>query len=113
VRARHSWDYHDCDIWQVSRFLQHTLEIAYIVAVAWLAAGVVDTLSALVNRRLPEDIQDNVGARRIRTRVHLLRQFLVGLICFSAFAAVLMTFPKIPNGGKEIAVKRKKPAWAA
>lgn len=79
--------------------LRHCLEIAYIMAVAWLIVGAVEILTALLNRRLPEDITDNVRARRTRTQVHLLRQMFIGLIWFSAVAAALITFPAIRNVG--------------
>ncbi len=79
--------------------LRHILEISYIVALAWLVIGLIEVLNTLINHRLPENIQDNVRARRTRTQVQLLRQIAVGVILFSAFAAILMTFPTIRSVG--------------
>ncbi len=79
--------------------LRHLLEIGYIVAAAWLLVGSIEILNALINHQLPENVQEDVRARRMRTRVQLLRQIVVGLILFSAFAAILMTFPAIRSIG--------------
>jgi small-conductance mechanosensitive channel len=79
--------------------LLHILEISYIVALAWLAIGLVEVLNALINHRLPENIQDDVRARRTRTQMQFLRQIMLGIIWFSAFAVILMTFPTIRNIG--------------
>ncbi len=83
----------------LAAFLHHVLAVSYIVALAWLAVGWIEVLNAFINHRLPEDIQDDVRARRTRTQVQLLRQIVVGLILFSAFAAALMTFPTIRSIG--------------
>jgi small-conductance mechanosensitive channel len=79
--------------------LEHGLEIGYIIVIAWLAIGVIEVFNALVNHNLPQDLADNVRARRRHTRTHLLRQIGVGLIACSALAAILMTFPSIRNVG--------------
>ena len=65
---------------------QHTGEIAYIIAVAWLAYGIVEVFATLVRHHLPENSQDEVRARRTRTQVHLLRRMLTGLLVFGALA---------------------------
>jgi small-conductance mechanosensitive channel len=79
--------------------LSHVLEVGYIVALAWLAMGLTEIANSLINHRLPQDIQDNVRARRMRTQLGLLRQIVLGLIWFSAFAAILITFPTIRSIG--------------
>jgi small-conductance mechanosensitive channel len=48
---------------------------------------------------LPEEIQNDVRARRIRTQIFLLRQIVTWLIIFIGFGAILMTFPSIRNVG--------------
>src|SRR5262245_18312433 len=40
--------------------LKHLLEIAFIAVLAWLTFGAVEIFNALVNYRLPENIQDDV-----------------------------------------------------
>jgi len=75
--------------------VEHILEIAYIIAAAWLAIGFTETVSDILDRRVPEDTLENVRSRRTRTQVSLLRQIFAGLIVFSAIAGILMTFPSI------------------
>jgi len=75
--------------------IEHVLQIAYIIAIAWLTIGFTETISDVLNRRVPDDTLEDVRARRTRTQVSLLRQIFVGLIVFSAIAAILMTFPSI------------------
>jgi small-conductance mechanosensitive channel len=77
--------------------LEHGFEIGYIIVIASMAIGVIEVFNALVNHNLPQDLADNVRARRRHTRTH--RQIGVGLIACSALAAVLMTFPSVRNVG--------------
>ena len=94
-----AWPKFDLPDW-LGEPLEHGLEIGYILALAWLAIGVIEVFNALVNHSLPqEDLADNVSARRRRTRSTLLRQMGVALIACGALAAVLMTFPSIRNVG--------------
>jgi small-conductance mechanosensitive channel len=74
-------------------------QIGYITVLAWLAIAVIEVFRALVYHSLPQDLADDVRARRRHTRTQLVRQIAVGLIVCSAFAAVLMTFPSIRNVG--------------
>src|SRR5271170_3611378 len=79
--------------------VQHLLEIGYIAAFTWLTIGLLEIAHAFIVARLPEDIRDDVRARRIRTQVYLLRQIMIWLLVFIGFAAILMTFPSIRNVG--------------
>src|SRR5271170_8461546 len=78
---------------------QHLLEIGNIVALTWLTIGLLEIAHAFIVARLPEDIRDDVRARRIRTQVFLLRQIMIWLLVLIGFAAILMTFPSIRNVG--------------
>jgi small-conductance mechanosensitive channel len=79
--------------------VQRLLEIGYIAAFTWLTIGLLEIAHAFIVARLPEDIRDDVGARRIRTQVYLPRQIMVWMLVFIGFAAILMTFPSIRNVG--------------
>ena len=81
---------------------KHTLEIVAIIAIAWLAVGAIEIFNASVNYRLPDNMQDDVRARRKRTQAQLLRQIVTGFILFSAVAAVLITFPSVRSIGAEL-----------
>lgn len=78
---------------------QRLLAVGYIIAATWLTTAAVEIVHALIIHRLPEDIQHDVRARRIRTQVYLLRQVAIGFILFVGFAATLMTFPSIRDVG--------------
>lgn len=78
---------------------EHILQVGYIAAFAWLLISFIEIGYAFIVRRLPEDVQDNVHARRVQTQVYLLRQISVWLVVFIGFAAILMTFPSIRNIG--------------
>jgi len=78
---------------------RHLLGVGYTAALTWLTIALIEIAYALIVHRLPEDLQDNVRARQIRTQVYLLRQVAIGLILFIGFAAILMTFPSIRDLG--------------
>jgi hypothetical protein len=46
---------------------EHGLEIGYIIVVVWLAIAVIEVFNALVSHNLPQDLADNVRARRRHT----------------------------------------------
>jgi small-conductance mechanosensitive channel len=73
--------------------------VSYIASFTWLTIALVEIVHAFIVHRLPEDLQGDVRARRIRTQVYLLRQILIWLVVFIGFAAMLMTFPSIRNVG--------------
>ena len=75
------------------------IAISYIVALTWMVIGFIEIVQSIVVNRLPENLQDNVRARRTRTQVQLLRQIATGLVLFMGFAAILMTFPSIRSLG--------------
>jgi small-conductance mechanosensitive channel len=79
--------------------IHHLLEVGYVVAFTWLTIGLLEIAHAFIVARLPEDIRDDVRARRIRTQVYLLRQIMIWMLVFIGFAAILMTFPSIRNVG--------------
>jgi small-conductance mechanosensitive channel len=74
---------------------QHFFEVCYIAAFTWLTIAFVQIIYGFIAHRFPEDIQDNVHARRVQTQVYLLRQITAWLIAFIGFASILITFPSI------------------
>lgn len=67
--------------------------LCLIGVAGWLALLVVNTLAEVAMSRHRVDIEDNLEARKVRTRVRVLRQAVVILIFFITVAAMLMTFP--------------------
>ena len=79
--------------------LRHAFEVSYIVAIAWLAIGLVEIFHLVVIHKLPEEMQNNIPARRLRTQVNLVRQIGIGLAFFLGLTALLLTFPAVRNLG--------------
>ena len=73
----------------------HVFEVSYILAITWITIGCVEVLHFVVVSKLPEEVQNNIPARRLRTQVNLLRQIVIGLAFFLGSTALLMTFPAI------------------
>lgn len=65
----------------------------------WLAVTVVHVTSEYSMNRHRIDVEDNLEARKIRTRLRVLRQAVTVLIYFVTVAAILMTFPNARNIG--------------
>ncbi len=79
--------------------LDHLLRILLVVGVAWLLVGGAAVLEDAVEREYRLDVADNLRARRIQTKVRLLRRIVVVLIGVVAFSLILMTFPGIRQLG--------------
>lgn len=73
----------------VSRFVTLTL----IATAGWAAMLVVNAITEATLSRHRIDIEDNLQARKVRTRVRVLRQAVKLIIFFITIAAMLMTFP--------------------
>lgn len=77
----------------VERIISHLITLGLVAAAGWGAALAVNTLSEATIERHRVDIADNLQARKIRTRLRVLRQAANMLIFFVTVAAMLMTFP--------------------
>lgn len=79
--------------------VRHGLAIGSIVGVAWLLSGVIHGLQEAVLARHRVDVRDNLSARRVHTQLRVLARILDLTIVIIAFAAVLMTFPRVRQLG--------------
>lgn len=79
--------------------LRHVLGLAQIVSIAWLIASLVSVAEELIERRYLLETKDNLGARRIRTQVQMMRRIVLVTVYLLAVSAMLMTFPKIRQFG--------------
>jgi small-conductance mechanosensitive channel len=71
---------------------QRALHVLMVAAVAWLLIALTRVLDDVVERRFDIGVADNLRARRVRTRVGLLRRVLVIAIVLLALGAALMRF---------------------
>lgn len=77
----------------------HVLLIGLILALAWLVIGLSAVSEFFVQERYRTDIPDNLRARRIRTKVQLLRRIVTAAVSILALAFILMTFPAVRQVG--------------
>lgn len=79
--------------------VRHLLQVALILTGAWLVVGASRVFEALVEERYRADVADNLQARRIQTKVRLLRRLVATVVVFLASAAILMTFDPVRRLG--------------
>ena len=74
---------------------EHTLGVLIIAAIAWALVALVQLASDLTKRRYRLDIEDNLHARQIETRLDILTRAAVTIVLFVSTAIALTTFPAI------------------
>jgi small-conductance mechanosensitive channel len=72
--------------------LQHALELVLIGASAWMVVALTFALEDVAVARFRIDAPNNLRARRVRTRVNVIRRITVVFASIVAFAAALTTF---------------------
>ncbi|OIQ50626.1 Mechanosensitive ion channel [Pseudodesulfovibrio hydrargyri] len=70
------------------------MNTAWVLLAAWAATLVMSALTGLVRWRYDMDVEDNLGAREVQTKVRILNRIIVIMIWFAAAAAVLMQFER-------------------
>lgn len=71
---------------------ERVLHVLLVGAVAWVLLALTRVLDDVVERRYDMAVADNLQARRVRTRVGLLRRLLVVAIIVLALGVMLMRF---------------------
>lgn len=77
----------------VGLVISRLVTLGLIAVIGWLGVLTVNTLSEITMSRHRIDVEDNLDARKIRTRLKVLRQAVTILIFFITVAAMLMVFP--------------------
>ncbi|MFQ5755332.1 MAG: mechanosensitive ion channel family protein [Acidiferrobacterales bacterium] len=73
---------------------RHAVTLILIFAFTWLLVSLTSILDEYLHDRLFVSVDDPKRARRIYTKVGLLRRFLVAIIMILGVASMLMTFPE-------------------
>lgn len=73
--------------------MSQIITLCIVGIVGWVAFMVVTVLTDFSMSRHRIDMEDNLEARKMRTRLRVLRQALVMIIVLVTAAAMLMTFP--------------------
>jgi small-conductance mechanosensitive channel len=79
--------------------VRQALQVAIILAGAWLLIGASRVVEVFFRSRYRSDIPDNLDARRIQTKVQLLRRVVVAVVGFGAVGLILMTFESVRQIG--------------
>jgi small-conductance mechanosensitive channel len=82
-----------------TRFIQHSLLVAFVVLVGWMVHTAIDIGSALYMRRYRTDISDNLLARKHLTQIRILRRALKILVFIVTAGIALMTIPAVRQVG--------------
>jgi small-conductance mechanosensitive channel len=70
------------------------MNTAWVLLAAWAATLTMSALTGLVRWRYDMDVEDNLGAREVQTKVRILNRIIVIMIWFAAAAAILMQFER-------------------
>ena len=74
------------------------LIIAFTMAAIAVVRGVVDAVTLLH----PQDVADNLEARRVLTQTRVLSRIAIGVALFAGIAFILMTFPRARQFGTSL-----------
>jgi small-conductance mechanosensitive channel len=72
--------------------IQHVLSLVMIGAAAWTIVALSAAFEDAATARFRIDVQDNLRARRVRTRVSVFRRITLVIVTTLAIAAMLTTF---------------------
>lgn len=75
------------------------LTVGVIVSGAWLVIGLTEVAEVAIEARFPADVPDNLRARRVRTKVKLLKRIAAVVTSVIALALILVTFPQVRRLG--------------
>ncbi|EGB16095.1 MscS Mechanosensitive ion channel [Pseudodesulfovibrio mercurii] len=70
------------------------MNTAWVVLAAWAATLALSAMTGVVSWKYDMDMEDNLGAREVQTKVRILHRIVVVVVWFAAAAAVLMQFER-------------------
>lgn len=79
--------------------VRHALAVAIIVTLTWAIIALTEVFQVLVKVRFDTGVPDNLRARRVQTKVQLLRRMVILVVVVVAFGLVLMTFESVRRVG--------------
>ncbi|GII22998.1 mechanosensitive ion channel family protein [Planosporangium mesophilum] len=82
--------------------LLHLLDLAVIAVSAWLIGVLLLITEDRALQRYRTDVRDNLHARRVHTRVRIIRRVTIAVIAVLTVAAMLTTFPNARTTGKSL-----------
>jgi small-conductance mechanosensitive channel len=82
-----------------SGLVGHLLTLAIIGFAAWEIVALSFALEDVAAARYRIDVQDNLMARRVRTRINVIRRITLVVVAIVALAAMLTTFESVRSFG--------------
>ncbi|HYP66884.1 MAG TPA: mechanosensitive ion channel domain-containing protein [Thiobacillaceae bacterium] len=82
--------------------LNQATGVLLILAIGFILAQLVDAVEEGVTRQFRVDVKDNLGARKVRTEVMVLKKVALVVIGVFTVALALMTFPSVRHVGTSI-----------
>lgn len=82
--------------------VRHFNGVLLIAAFTATAIAAVRGVTAAVVLRHPQDVEDNLHARRIITQTRVLSRIAIAIVLFAGLAFILMTFPKARQFGASL-----------
>ena len=82
--------------------VRHLAGVLLIAAVTWVAIAAVRGVTDAVVVLHPQDIADNLHARRVLTQTRVLSRIAIGVLIFAGLAFILMTFPRARQFGTSL-----------
>ena len=73
--------------------------VASVIAVAWAIIASIGLYSDLVKRKYKLDVEDNLRARQVETRIDILGRTAVTIVIIVSFALAAMAFPSVRTLG--------------
>lgn len=82
--------------------VSHVNGILLLAAITWLGTRAIRGVADGVIQRHPDNVADNLQARRIRTQTNVLARIAAGAVLVAGLALILMTFPKARQFGASL-----------
>lgn len=76
--------------------------VGLIASAAWLAVELTSVVQLVVERKYRTDVEDNLRARRIQTKVRMLRRIASVVVVLLATAFILTLFPPVREIGLSV-----------
>ncbi|WP_374674899.1 mechanosensitive ion channel family protein [Ideonella sp.] len=82
--------------------VSHLNSVLLLVALTWLGTRAIRGVADGVMQRHPDNVEDNLNARRIRTQTNVLARTASGAVMVAGLALILMTFPTARQFGASL-----------
>lgn len=83
-------------------FIEHASTVAIILAITWIAIGLISAIDDMILARYRVDVRDNLHARRMHTQIGVISKTLMILVGLAGVSIALMTFDAVERFGASL-----------